>query len=1170
MLVGAIQQCNNWTDIGVYLRVFESINPRVVQSANKLTAALSETVKSLDALRAKRESPNNEGNASSVEPCVSGLNEISRLPAEKDSEPVNSWNPSQWSRDVSQSSMSTTATPSPTSATSSAERSSYQKTSADAPSHQPPSAHPPASGNAEHEFDVPKGLSQLAGDSATSSYLGLCSSKTNKKTNNAHLNNIPVPGSKSTASSAALAKSASELPVVPSQRSTTQRAQRAPGALRFEPLEGPKREVSFDCHGESSYNFRTAAISETNIAPSQRGSFATSSCASGLPERETASKAYSVDELFRSLDIPEDTSPVAAALTLVARAIDVPVDDVKKIISSGDSGFNNKSMMPDRRRDSVLSQREDMSRSTIDCLLPMFSPVAQRTTEAGAYQSQPFCKNESKSCRVAGDGSSLNISAVYVNREDQDLCLEPQFQSKHVLKCSTTHLDSSQKTTRVCSSRQPSAVVPSSPIRTTCGVTPPIASGASSPLMSSFSDCPAFSHEATVQSSTTVRHSTGLRPEGFASHQRSMKGVSFDRSKRNWEASWLDARTGKRVKKCFSEGRWGSSARDMAILARKEAEDSGVISTRQQQFSPSLSCLSPERKNDHHSVPATITVGRPPQTEVVVAQRGSSRLLVPVSSDCDYDNSASISLSSSSRSRDQSAGGCATQERSHASSSRTLASVEDDLLLQQIAVRVANLFPQMALARASQQGVSEPSAGLKKETPEEQQACRRVRHDEKQNVSYSNHYPSCVAHLPLSAPPVQPLATPSSSSSLPSPPPASDSCSLSSPRLCAMPETAAAHNREPSAHATVRSARSSAHPENLVPTQSNGGYPVHYSTISSTAHHSTSLDCNKEHVSQASLSSDAVGSFKAALSLSEAVPTKVASSSPGSSLAPSGCVNNNENKSVSDGNICGGAEDIPSSVAVGNHQSVLLSYPSTTGQNSPVHEFYTHNKSTAPHYPCPSSQCSPQVQDNSFQSVYPDGDVAPLDSPSTFVPRVVQSSPPVRCELDSSSAPTERSTSAVADGKKKKEQGVPAFASLHQTIEDITPNISAPCSPVSTVLKLVHDYVSSSPNAAVSKNLHGNASSVLSVQQTSVSGMSDSTLAAPKMDSPKLQDLDEHVRSLWRKRQAGKYYRRRALCVRCTLCRLCIGSTFFKKCTKFLVHRLFRLRAVASSYDTPV
>lgn len=74
---------------------------------------------------------------------------------------------------------------------------------------------------------------------------------------------------------------------------------------------------------------------------------------------------------------------------------------------------------------------------------------------------------------------------------------------------------------------------------------------------------------------------------------RSMKGVSFDRSKRNWEASWLDARTGRRVKKCFSEGRWGSSARDMAILARKEAEDSGVISTRQQPHTHSNHRIAP-------------------------------------------------------------------------------------------------------------------------------------------------------------------------------------------------------------------------------------------------------------------------------------------------------------------------------------------------------------------------------------------------------------------------------------------------------------------------------------------------------------------------------------------------------------------------------------------------
>lgn len=75
---------------------------------------------------------------------------------------------------------------------------------------------------------------------------------------------------------------------------------------------------------------------------------------------------------------------------------------------------------------------------------------------------------------------------------------------------------------------------------------------------------------------------TALLPGQSAYQQRSMKGVSFDRSKRNWEASWLDARTGRRIKKCFSEGRWGASARDMAIMARKEAEHSGAISTRQQ------------------------------------------------------------------------------------------------------------------------------------------------------------------------------------------------------------------------------------------------------------------------------------------------------------------------------------------------------------------------------------------------------------------------------------------------------------------------------------------------------------------------------------------------------------------------------------------------------------
>lgn len=79
-------------------------------------------------------------------------------------------------------------------------------------------------------------------------------------------------------------------------------------------------------------------------------------------------------------------------------------------------------------------------------------------------------------------------------------------------------------------------------------------------------------------SPASTQQATGDPPSYY---HRSMKGVSFDRSKRNWEASWLDARTGRRVKKCFSEGRWGSSARDMAIMARKEAEDSGVISMRQ-------------------------------------------------------------------------------------------------------------------------------------------------------------------------------------------------------------------------------------------------------------------------------------------------------------------------------------------------------------------------------------------------------------------------------------------------------------------------------------------------------------------------------------------------------------------------------------------------------------
>eukprot|EP00917_Polyrhabdina_sp_WS-2016_P006317 GHVP01014019.1.p1 GENE.GHVP01014019.1~~GHVP01014019.1.p1 ORF type:complete len:445 (-),score=61.12 GHVP01014019.1:82-1416(-) len=55
-------------------------------------------------------------------------------------------------------------------------------------------------------------------------------------------------------------------------------------------------------------------------------------------------------------------------------------------------------------------------------------------------------------------------------------------------------------------------------------------------------------------------------------------GVSFDRSKRNWEASWADTRTGKRVKKCFSEGRWGLQAREKAVAARREAEQLGYVS----------------------------------------------------------------------------------------------------------------------------------------------------------------------------------------------------------------------------------------------------------------------------------------------------------------------------------------------------------------------------------------------------------------------------------------------------------------------------------------------------------------------------------------------------------------------------------------------------------------
>jgi hypothetical protein len=94
------------------------------------------------------------------------------------------------------------------------------------------------------------------------------------------------------------------------------------------------------------------------------------------------------------------------------------------------------------------------------------------------------------------------------------------------------------------------------------------------------------------------------------SNTRSMKGVSFDRSKRNWEASWLDAQTGKRVKKCFSEGRWGSSARDMAILARRKAEQSGIISTRQ-QFQTSSNLLTDPETETPTPLSPRITLGKP-------------------------------------------------------------------------------------------------------------------------------------------------------------------------------------------------------------------------------------------------------------------------------------------------------------------------------------------------------------------------------------------------------------------------------------------------------------------------------------------------------------------------------------------------------------------------------
>lgn len=113
---------------------------------------------------------------------------------------------------------------------------------------------------------------------------------------------------------------------------------------------------------------------------------------------------------------------------------------------------------------------------------------------------------------------------------------------------------------------------------------------------------------------------------------RSMKGVSFDRSKRNWEASWLDARTGRRIKKCFSEGRWGSSARDMAILARREAEDSGVISTRQ-QHNPTNSIhssyellMSPKNNSPNSSISSNITTSTSITTGSPIANDQSTHL----------------------------------------------------------------------------------------------------------------------------------------------------------------------------------------------------------------------------------------------------------------------------------------------------------------------------------------------------------------------------------------------------------------------------------------------------------------------------------------------------------------------------------------------------------------
>lgn len=717
---GAILQCDTWTDIGVYLPVFESLDQRAAGSADQMTTILSDTIARLDAIRCVRDSAFRKDNR----PCrfrrsvpVGESHATAPLLVAKEDQDVFDFSVKCDSfHDTSQSSISTTATPSPTSATSATSHFPYRisknsrvsdavhlrqhessLSSDDGDLQDIPQSEkvcvptqPALYDTVSPTFRRPRRRPERAsgeGGAVVATARPISGDPSRKRT----------PSLKAPVGSSL--KSVSELPVVPHQhRQASQRTVHS-GILRFEPLPGPVRpsvSKSEPPHGskiptDSGHGVTSCRISQgTPVASSL-----------SQQERDSSSRRSdgpSAGNHDSELDLPYNSSAVTAALTLLARTIDVSVDHIKSIVSC-----NNTSQSPQPRlgtdaspntlrRRSLRASSTDSERSVANFGAP-HSALKSGDVNEGSQEPLQETDDDLKHREIEKD--PVGYSEGYSQRERKEQLAKHDKSSLHsvlltetVLTPEATHfVNPKSSCSGICSTSRRSPSIVSSPLHSSALYeqspdfvrTPPFPK-ASGPL-------PSQPSSKSFSQGTRRSYRTENCPA-----QRSMKGVSFDRSKRNWEASWLDARTGKRVKKCFSEGRWGSSARDMAILARKEAEDSGVISIRQQQqqFSPSTFSSPLSDRRNEPPVTASIAVGRPAPT----SPNPNHGLLVPITPDCAEGGPVLHSGVQHQR-------GHALQViTSRRPSARPLSSVDDDALLQQVAVQVAHRFPQAALAKA--------------------------------------------------------------------------------------------------------------------------------------------------------------------------------------------------------------------------------------------------------------------------------------------------------------------------------------------------------------------------------------------------------------------------------------------------------------------------------------